>query len=213
MSLAVGIAHERRFALAPAWLAGAVPVALAVWTQARFGMMADVSWLIDCDERWLDGAVPYRDFIETNPPASLWLYLPAVAAARALGLRSELLVSAYGFALAAVALALGAAILRRVAPEKKIAIEVDDVKEAREAIDAGFDILQLERFSIAEVSEVAALANACPAPPLIAAAGGVTVANAADYVRAGAGMIVTSAPFGAPPADVNVSIAEVKSNY
>ena len=45
-------------------------------------------------------------------------------------------------------------------------------------------------------------------PPLIAAAGGVTVANAADYVRAGAGMIVTSAPSG--PADVNVSIAEVK---
>ena len=122
MSLALGIAHERRFALAPAWLAGAVPVALAVWTQARFGMMADVSWLIDCDERWLDGAVPYRDFIETNPPASLWLYLPAVAAARALGLRSELLVSAYGFALAAVALALGAAILRRVAPAPALAV-------------------------------------------------------------------------------------------
>src|SRR5208337_1534405 len=36
--------------------------------------------------------------------------------------------------------------LRLVAPEKKIAIEVDDVAEAREAIDAGFDILQLERF-------------------------------------------------------------------
>ena len=42
---------------------------------------------------------------------------------------------------------------------------------------------------------------------------GVTVANAADYVRAGAGMIVTSAPFGAPPADVAVSIAEVRLNY
>ncbi len=103
--------------------------------------------------------------------------------------------------------------LRRVAPEKKIAIEVDDVKEAREAIDAGFDILQLERFSIEAVGEVAELARARAIPPLIAAAGGVTVANAADYVRAGAGMIVTSAPFGAPPADVAVSIAEVRLNY
>ena len=103
--------------------------------------------------------------------------------------------------------------LRLVAPEKKIAIEVDDVAEAREAIDAGFDILQLERFSVAAVSEVAALARARAAPPLIAAAGGVTVANAADYVRAGAGMIVTSAPFGAPPADVAVSIAEVKLHW
>ncbi len=102
--------------------------------------------------------------------------------------------------------------LRRVAPEKKIAIEVDDVAEAREAVDAGFDILQLERFSLAEVSEVAALARARPNPPLVAAAGGVTAANAADYVRAGARMIVTSAPYGAPPADVNVSMAEVRFN-
>jgi len=100
--------------------------------------------------------------------------------------------------------------LRHVAPEKKIAIEVDDVAEAREAVEAGFDILQLERFPLSAVAEVAELARTRPIPPLIAAAGGVTVANAADYVRAGAGMIVTSAPFGAPPADVSVSIAEVR---
>jgi molybdenum transport protein len=103
--------------------------------------------------------------------------------------------------------------LRHVSPEKKIAIEVDDVEEAGEAIDAGFDILQLERFSLAEVAQVAAHARTRSVPPLIAAAGGVTAANAADYVRAGAGMIVTSAPFGAPPADVNVSIAEVRLNW
>jgi hypothetical protein len=79
-------------------------------------MMADVAWLIDCDERWLNGAVPYRDFIEINPPASLLIYLPAVAAARALGIASELAVSAFGFALAGGAMALGAAILRRAPP-------------------------------------------------------------------------------------------------
>jgi len=100
--------------------------------------------------------------------------------------------------------------LRCVAPERKIAIEVDDVEEARDAIEAGFDILQLERFSVASVAEVAAMARQRPTPALIAAAGGVTAANAADYVRAGAGLIVTSAPFGAPPCDVSVSIVEVR---
>ena len=100
--------------------------------------------------------------------------------------------------------------LRHDAPGKKIAIEVDDIEEAREAIDAGFDILQLEKFSIEAVTVVAEIARASNLPPLIAAAGGVTVANAADYVRAGAGMIVTAAPFGAPPAEVDVSIVELR---
>ena len=76
-------------------------------------MMADVAWLAHCDERWLDGAVPYRDFIEINPPASLLLYLPAVAAARALGLRSELCVAVFGFLSAGAAMALSS---RRAAP-------------------------------------------------------------------------------------------------
>ncbi len=99
--------------------------------------------------------------------------------------------------------------LRRAAPEKKIAIEVGGVAEAREAIEAGFDVIQLEKFSVAAVGEVAAFARGRASPPLIAAAGGVTVANAAEYVRAGAGLIVTSAPYSAQPCDVSVSIAAV----
>lgn len=110
MSLAI----EARFAAAPsrAWLAAAAIVALAVAIQLRFGMMADVAWLIDCDERWLGGARPYVDFLELNPPASLWLYWPAVALARGLGLPSEPVVSGFGFAAAGAALALSALILR-----------------------------------------------------------------------------------------------------
>jgi molybdenum transport protein len=89
----------------------------------------------------------------------------------------------------------------------KIAIEVGSVAEARQAIEAGFDVIQLEKFGVAEVAEVAAIARRVAAPPLIAAAGGVTAANAAGYVRAGAGLIVTSAPYWAPPRDVCVRIA------
>jgi molybdenum transport protein len=41
----------------------------------------------------------------------------------------------------------------------------------------------------------------------IAAAGGVNPANAADYARAGAHILVTSAPYFAPPADIKVIIS------
>jgi hypothetical protein len=112
---AVVAAERRAGRTAPpwSWIAATALVGLAILLQIRFGMMADVAWLIDCDERWLNGQVPYRDFLEINPPASLLIYLPAVAAARALGIASELAVSVFGFAAAGAALALSAAILRR----------------------------------------------------------------------------------------------------
>jgi molybdenum transport protein len=97
--------------------------------------------------------------------------------------------------------------LKRAAPEKKIGIEVDAVAEARAAIAAGFDIIQLEKFSPAAVAEVARFAAARPAPPIVAAAGGVNAGNAAEFVRAGATLIVTSAPYQAPPREVQVTLA------
>jgi molybdenum transport protein len=102
-----------------------------------------------------------------------------------------------------------AARLKRAAPEKKIGIEVGDVAEARAAIAAGFDVIQLEKFSLAQVAEVARLAAGRPAAPVIAAAGGVNASNAAEFVRAGATLIVTSAPYQAPPREVQVTLAPV----
>lgn len=94
-----------------------------------------------------------------------------------------------------------AARLRRAAPEKRLAIEVGDPDEARRAIEAGFDVVQLEKFAPADVALVAA---AAPAGVLVAAAGGIDPTNAAAYVRAGAGLLVTSWPYTARPADVKV---------
>ena len=113
--LAGGERRAAAFALPGMWAAAAALVALGLAAQLKFGMMADVAWLIDCDERWLAGAVPYRDFFEINPPASLLLYLPAVAAAKLLGVSSEAAVTAFGFLAAAAAIGLSAAILRRAA--------------------------------------------------------------------------------------------------
>ena len=123
------------------------------------------------------------------------------------GLSETLLVFAEHRAfLDASKLAALAATLKRRAPEKKLAIEVGAGEEARRALDAGFEVIQLEKFSVADVAAVAAHARAIGSPALIAAAGGVKLANVADYVRAGAGLIVTSAPYNAPPRDVKVTI-------
>jgi hypothetical protein len=63
---------------------------------------ADVSWLITVCERVLSGDRLYVDIMEVNPPASVWLYLPLVTAAKATGIRPEAMV-VMGFAAAGLA--------------------------------------------------------------------------------------------------------------
>ncbi|MDQ0471182.1 hypothetical protein [Labrys wisconsinensis] len=96
-------------------MAGHAPAALVVIAAIAIRLASvtctDVSWLLTLGERTLDGAVPYVDFIETNPPASILIYLPAVAIARLLALRPEAVVVGLVFAGAAASLALSARIL------------------------------------------------------------------------------------------------------
>lgn len=94
--------------------------------------------------------------------------------------------------------------LKQRCPEKKIVMEVADLDAALSAAQAGVDVLQLEKFTPPQVAEAAhALADW---PGTLAAAGGVNAANAVDYARAGARVLVTSAPYWAPPKDVAVQI-------
>lgn len=99
-----------------------------------------------------------------------------------------------------------AAHLRRAQPEKALGIEVATVDEARAAIDAGFHVIQLEKFPPADVAAVRAYRGQGTGFPLLAAAGGISPETVADYVRAGAGLIVTSWPYTARPRDVAVTI-------
>lgn len=91
----------------------ALIAAAAIALQARLGTVDDVSWLITASERTLDGQVPYKDFLEVNPPASILMYLPAVGLARLLGAAPELVVAAFGFLGIAASMVLSAAILAR----------------------------------------------------------------------------------------------------
>ncbi|MBB1073532.1 ModD protein [Rhodoferax sp. 4810] len=92
--------------------------------------------------------------------------------------------------------------LRRQCPEKRIVVEVNTPAEALQWANA--DVLQLEKFTPAAVAEVVDLTAQLNTSPLIAAAGGIHADNAADYARAGARLLVTSAPHIAPPRDVQV---------
>jgi hypothetical protein len=116
LSIASRPRRTRGFEASPQLILTGVTIAIgliALATQLSFGMLGDVSWLITIDEKWLSGQVPYVDFLEINPPASLLLYWPAVAVAHALAVRAEFVVSAFGFASIAASLALSALILIR----------------------------------------------------------------------------------------------------
>lgn len=95
--------------------------------------------------------------------------------------------------------------LRRQWPERAIVVEVGDAAEARCWQQAGADILQLEKLPPETVHRIR---QAIPAasPTRVAAAGGINSANAASYARAGADILVTSAPYFAPPRDVAVTL-------
>jgi molybdenum transport protein len=96
------------------------------------------------------------------------------------------------------------AALRREAPEKKIVVEADTCDEALLALAAEPDILQLDKFTLHEVGQIVETAAKRGIRCIISAAGGINKDNAAEYAAAGAGLIVSSAPYYAKPADVKV---------
>lgn len=98
--------------------------------------------------------------------------------------------------------------LRARNPERSIVVEVKTLDDALAARAAGANVLQLEKFPPPLVADLTArLARDGGPQPVIAAAGGITAANAAAYARAGAHVLVTSSPYAATPADVQVTIA------
>ncbi|WP_414897489.1 ModD protein [Rhodovulum sp. YEN HP10] len=103
---------------------------------------------------------------------------------------------------AALAAQIGA--LRLACPERRVVVEVKTLTEAEAAAEAGADVLQLEKFS---PDAAAAAARALAGwTGCLAAAGGITPENAADYAATGMQVLVTSSPYYARPADVSVTL-------
>lgn len=92
--------------------------------------------------------------------------------------------------------------------EKKVAIEVDSFENASYFASLGADILQCEKMSHEELRQCVGLKEKYP-HLLLSATGGVNLQNIAEYAKTGVDFIVTSAPYHAKPADINVVIAKV----
>ncbi|MEI7430162.1 MAG: ModD protein [Betaproteobacteria bacterium] len=95
--------------------------------------------------------------------------------------------------------------LHRHWPERQVVVEVGNAADAEIWIDAGADVIQLEKCPPETVNTV--VRHATSRTVKIAAAGGVNIANAEAYALAGAHLLVTSAPYSAAPKDVAVSLA------
>lgn len=87
--------------------------AIAAVLCATSPTAGDVSWLISLNEKVLAGKVPYVDFIEVNPPASILLYTLPVWLAKIVGVRPEFMVPLFVFAAAAASLGFSAWIVSR----------------------------------------------------------------------------------------------------
>jgi len=96
--------------------------------------------------------------------------------------------------------------LRRQWPERAVVVELGDSATARQWLEAGVDIVQLEKMAPPDVEIVARQLAGSGKHGRIAAAGGINPGNAEAYARAGAGILVTSAPYFAPPRDVAVTL-------
>lgn len=99
--------------------------------------------------------------------------------------------------------------LRKALPERKVVVEVTSIDDAIAFLDAGPDILQLEKFSPHEVAELKVWLDnlaAYQTVPQLVVAGAIGPDNAADYVSAGVGILVTSHPYFAKPRDIQVRI-------
>lgn len=105
--------------------------------------------------------------------------------------------------------------LRGRAPEQRRVVEVQQLKEAFRWAQAGAEVLQMDKFTPEQVRLCADFCAGHQLPTVLAVAGGIQAHNAQAYVKAGAQLLVTSAPYYALPKDVQVRFetVQVEAHY
>ncbi|MCD8338668.1 MAG: ModD protein [Burkholderiales bacterium] len=91
-------------------------------------------------------------------------------------------------------------------PEKKVAIEAGSPEEGLDFVKWGADIIQCEKFSIAEVKHFVKKAKLLNPNLVINCAGGVNATNAYEYASAGVDVLVTSWVYFGRPFDIKMKI-------
>jgi len=96
------------------WLAIFFIFAAGILVQANMILNFDVSWLLTVTNKLLLGGHYYTNFIETNPPLILYLYIPAIIFAKTTHLSFSIAFKIYTFALAAGSLYICNILLQRI---------------------------------------------------------------------------------------------------
>jgi nicotinate-nucleotide pyrophosphorylase (carboxylating) len=82
----------------------------------------------------------------------------------------------------------------------RVAVEVSNESDVREAIEAGADVIVIEELSSQEFARLAAIARELSSSVAVEYSGKVTIANVRDYAEAGAQLIRIEALTSAAPA-------------
>jgi molybdenum transport protein len=96
--------------------------------------------------------------------------------------------------------------LQRAAPDRLIVVEADNEGEAVDAMRAGPDMVQLDKFSPDAVRRMMAFALANAPHCRLAVAGGINIDNIEEYAHTGIALAVTSAPYYSQPTDIQVRL-------
>jgi hypothetical protein len=117
-----GLSESPSARLAPTFASPLVTLALllaAIGLQALGHLDCDVSWFITFAEKYLDGATPYVDVTDPNPPAAFLALAPAVALARAVGVAVEPVLAGLVFLFVVGSTLSCALVLRAGAPRSR----------------------------------------------------------------------------------------------
>lgn len=96
---------------------------------------------------------------------------------------------------------------------KMITVEVDTPEDALRVAKTGVDVVQLDKFSPADIRKIRKAILKSGSGTKLAAAGNITFKNVTDYADSGADILVTSWPYYGEPADMTISIQPIFDLY
>jgi molybdenum transport protein len=102
-----------------------------------------------------------------------------------------------------------AGLIKKQAKEKKVGIEAHDHESALSYAMAGFDFIQLDKFTPADVKKFSLEAKSVNPGLTVVAAGNIVPENAEQYALSGADVLVTSSLYFGRPADIKAVIAKI----
>ncbi|WP_245315342.1 hypothetical protein [Bradyrhizobium neotropicale] len=92
LDLPRALAARSSFSMNQRWTIVAAILATALLIQIPLVLNADLGWLLTANEKILDGRRLGIDLFESNPPLSVYMYMPAVKLARLTGIAPEYIV-------------------------------------------------------------------------------------------------------------------------